>query len=149
MTAGVKIPVATADNVTAVPLSAVFTEKNPDSDQMERFVYVQHGDSFEKRTVKVGVADYFFAEIQEGLAPGDIVSLELPKDEIERKSHLIAGQSPRPDGTSRSKANANSNSARTNSPTLGTASPAPVIPAKALAPAAPAVVRGSAVGKSS
>jgi hypothetical protein len=43
MTASVKIPVATADNVTAVPLSAVFTEKNPDTDLMERFVYVQRG----------------------------------------------------------------------------------------------------------
>jgi HlyD family secretion protein len=148
MTAGVKIPVATADNVTAVPLSAVFTEKNPESDQMERFVYVQRGDSFEKRNVKVGVADYFFAEIQEGLAPGDIVSLELPKDEIEKKTRLIAGQSPRPDGA-RSKTSASSNTSRTNSPTLGTANPVPVIPAKVLAPAAPAVVRGSAAGKSS
>src|SRR5215468_1821597 len=79
MTASVKIPVVTADNVTAVPLSAVFTEKNPDTDLMERFVYIQHGDAFEKRNVKVGVADYFFAEIQEGLAPGETVSLELPK----------------------------------------------------------------------
>jgi HlyD family secretion protein len=148
MTAGVKIPVATADNVTAVPLSAVFTEKNPESDQMERFVYVQHGDSFEKRNVKVGVADYFFAEIQEGLAPGDIVSLELPKDELEKKTRLIAGQSPRPEGA-HPKTSASSNTSRTNSPTLGTANPVPVIPAKVLAPAAPAVVRGSAAGKSS
>lgn len=41
MTANIKIPVASADNVTAVPLAAVFTEKNPDTGQMERFVYVQ------------------------------------------------------------------------------------------------------------
>ena len=45
MTANVKIPVASADNVTAVPLSAVFTEKNPDTGQMERFVYVQQGET--------------------------------------------------------------------------------------------------------
>ncbi|HRT08128.1 MAG TPA: efflux RND transporter periplasmic adaptor subunit, partial [Candidatus Paceibacterota bacterium] len=36
MTANIKIPVASADNVTAVPLAAVFTEKNPATGQMER-----------------------------------------------------------------------------------------------------------------
>ncbi len=149
MTASVRIPVATADNVTAVPLSAVFTEKNPDTDQMERFVYVQHGDNFDKRNVKVGVADYFFAEIQEGLAAGEIVSLELPKDELDRKSRMIAGQSPRTEPGTRPKPTVSSNTGGTNSPTLGTAAPTPVLPVKVLAPAAPAVVRGSAAGKSS
>lgn len=93
MTANVRIPVSSADNVTAVPLAAVFTEKNPDTGQMERFVYVQQGDSFEKRNVKVGVSDYFYAEIQEGLKPGEVVTTELPKEEIERekKGHQPAG----------------------------------------------------------
>ncbi len=94
MTANVKIPVASADNVTAAPLAAVFTEKNPDTGQMERFAYVQQGDSFEKRTVKVGIADYNFAEIQEGLSPGEVVSLELPKKESEQKTRPLAGQRP-------------------------------------------------------
>jgi HlyD family secretion protein len=92
MTANVKIPVASADNVTAVPLSTVFTEKNPDSGQMERFVYVQQGDGFEKRNVKVGVSDFFYAEIQDGLKEGDVVSTELPKDEREKKAKQMAGQ---------------------------------------------------------
>ncbi|HVZ16578.1 MAG TPA: efflux RND transporter periplasmic adaptor subunit, partial [Terriglobales bacterium] len=91
MTANVKIPVASAASVTAVPLSAVFTEKNPDTSEMERFVYVQQGDGFEKRNVKVGVADYFYAEIEDGLKPGEVVSLELPKDELEKKIHQLAG----------------------------------------------------------
>jgi RND family efflux transporter MFP subunit len=94
MTANVKIPVASAENVTAVPLSAVFTEKNPDTSQMERFVYVQQGDAFEKRNVKVGVSDFFYAEIQEGLSAGEVVSLEMPKEEREKKEHQIAGQRP-------------------------------------------------------
>src|SRR5436190_21424213 len=120
MTASVKIPVASADNVTAVPLSAVFTEKNPDTDVMERFVYVQRGDGFEKRVVKVGVADYFFAEIQEGLAVGETVSLELPKEELEKKSHLIAGQPAHPEnGTPRTKNPGSPASVRTNSTTVG------------------------------
>jgi HlyD family secretion protein len=85
MTANVKIPVASADNVTAVPLAAVFTEKVSENGQMERFVYVQQGEAFEKRNVKVGVSDYFYAEIQEGLKEGEIVSLELPKEERDKK----------------------------------------------------------------
>jgi len=97
MTANVKIPVASADNVTAVPLSAVFTEKNAETSQMERFVYVQKGDEFEKRNVKVGVSDFFFAEIQDGLSAGEVVSLELPKAEREKKAQQIAGK--RPGGT--------------------------------------------------
>ena len=79
MTANVKIPVASANNVTAVPLAAVFTEKNPDTGLMERYVYVQQGETFEKRDVKVGVSDYQCAEIQEGLKAGEVVSLELPE----------------------------------------------------------------------
>jgi HlyD family secretion protein len=86
MTANVKIPVASAENVTAVPLAAVFTEKNPDSEEMERFVYVQQGENFEKKNVKVGVSDYFYAEIQEGISEGDVVALELPKEELEKKT---------------------------------------------------------------
>ncbi len=92
MTANVKIPVASAANVTAVPLAAVFTEKASEGGQMERFVYVQQGDTFEKRNVKVGVADYFYAEIQEGLKEGEIVSLELPKEEREKKAQQLTKQ---------------------------------------------------------
>jgi hypothetical protein len=92
MTANIKIPVASADNVTAVPLAAVFTEKNPDSGLPERFVYVQQGDSVERRNVKVGVSDYFFAEIQGGLQPGEVVCLELPKEEREKKARELANE---------------------------------------------------------
>jgi HlyD family secretion protein len=92
MTANVKIPVASADNVTAVPLSAVFTEKNPETSQMERFVYVQQGDTFEKRNVKVGISDFSYAEIQEGLKEGETISLVLPKEEREKQARQLAGQ---------------------------------------------------------
>ena len=92
MTANVKIPVASAEHVQAVPLAAVYTEKNPETGLMERFVYVQQGDSFEKRNVKVGVSDYFFAEIQEGLSPGEIVALELPKNQREKDAQPRGGE---------------------------------------------------------
>ena len=92
MTANVKIPVASANNVTAVPLAAVFTEKNPDTSQMERYVYVQQGETFEKRNVKVGVSDFECAEIQEGLKAGEVVSLELPKEERDKKAKQLVVQ---------------------------------------------------------
>ena len=44
MTANVKIPVASADNVTAVPAGSGVHRKDPGDGQMERFVYVQQGD---------------------------------------------------------------------------------------------------------
>jgi len=78
MTANITIPVASAANVVAVPLAAVFTEFNPDKQQNERFIYVVEGDKFEKRPVRIGLADYFYAEVQKGIDPGEIVALEKP-----------------------------------------------------------------------
>lgn len=79
MTANITIPVASASNVVAVPLAAVFTEFNAEKQQNERFLYVvTSGDKFIKRSVRIGVADYFFAEVQEGLEAGEVVSLEKP-----------------------------------------------------------------------
>lgn len=77
MTANVTIPVASAENVTAVPLAAVFFDQN------DRYVYVENGGKFERRPVKVGVADYFYAEIMSGLQVGDVVALEQPPAELE------------------------------------------------------------------
>lgn len=94
MTANIKIPVASADNVTAVPLAAVFTERNPGSGKFERFVFVKEGESLAKRNVKVGVSDYFYAEVQEGLQPGEIVSLEMPKEEREKRAKQLMEQKP-------------------------------------------------------
>lgn len=81
MTANIKIPVQSAAGVMAVPLGAVFTEYNEQLKKQERFVYVQQGESFERRLVQIGVADYFFAEILSGLNPGETVSLEQPPAE--------------------------------------------------------------------
>ncbi len=118
MTANVKIPVASAANVTAVPLGAVFTERNPETQQMERFVYVQENGKFEKRNVKVGISDFFFAEIQDGLTAGAVVSLEMPKEEIERKARELAASGP---GGPQGKAPVG---AGTNAPKATTPSPA-------------------------
>ena len=86
MTANIKIPIASADNVVAVPLAAVFTEKNPTTLRMERFVYVKGDeDNYERRPIDIGVSDYSFAEVQSGLSAGDVVSLVLPPAEKKAK----------------------------------------------------------------
>ncbi len=81
MTANIQIPVASADGVVAVPLAAVFTEREPGSQQSERFVYVIKSGEYERRSVEIGVSDYFYAEVQKGLAPGETVALEQPPKE--------------------------------------------------------------------
>ncbi len=86
MTANIKIPVSSADNVLAVPIASVFTEQNPETLQTERFVYVKSETGYERRVIQIGVSDYFFAEIQKGLSAGDVVSLEEPKDEAEKRT---------------------------------------------------------------
>lgn len=70
MTAILSIPVASAANVLAVPLGAIHTDKG------ERFVYVHEGDEFVPRPVMIGITDYYHAEVQQGLAEGDVVALE-------------------------------------------------------------------------
>src|SRR5213594_1380820 len=84
MTSNVQIPVASADGVVAVPLAAVFTETNPETGQTERYVYLKKEDGFERRPVQIGVSDYFYAEVQQGLSPGHTVATELPEVEKSR-----------------------------------------------------------------
>ncbi|HAB18148.1 MAG TPA: efflux RND transporter periplasmic adaptor subunit [Verrucomicrobiota bacterium] len=76
MTANISIPVASADEVVAAPLSAVFTEFNQQSKQVERFAWVKSGEDWVRTPISIGVSDYFYAEVTSGLQSGDIVSLE-------------------------------------------------------------------------
>lgn len=89
MTANIKIPVASADNVVAVPLAAVFTERDPQTYKTERYVYVKRGEEdYERRPVSIGVSDFFYAEVQYGLNPGEIVAVEPPKEETMRLAKM-------------------------------------------------------------
>ena len=100
MTANIKIPVASADSVVAVPLAAVFSERDPQTFKTERFVFIVQPDGAYQRTpVTIGVSDFFFAEVQGGLEPGDIVALEPPKEEADRMVKL-ASEGSRADGPS-------------------------------------------------
>ena len=74
MTANMTIPVASAENVLAIPIAAVFTE------QGERYAYVQTGEQqFEMRPIELGISDYQFAQITGGLSDGEVVSLVRPQ----------------------------------------------------------------------
>src|SRR5437667_6772061 len=84
MTANGQIPDDHADNGVAVPLAAVFTESNPETGQTERHVYVKNEDGFERKPVQIGVSDYFYAEVQKGLSPSEVVATELPEAEKSR-----------------------------------------------------------------
>ena len=84
--------VAGSAAVVAVPLGAVFTEYNESVRKQERYVFVQSGNSFVRRLIEIGVADYFFAEVLKGLRAGEIVSLEQPPaDSIVESDAVGAG----------------------------------------------------------
>ncbi|MBI3851789.1 MAG: efflux RND transporter periplasmic adaptor subunit [Verrucomicrobia bacterium] len=118
MTANIKIPVAAADNVLAVPLSAVFTELNEETQQNERFVYVVKNESYERRPVLIGVSDFFYAEVEKGLSSGEVVALELPKEELAR---LVKS----PLGVNTNKVEASAGKSESTSKTGGTGKAAP------------------------
>jgi RND family efflux transporter MFP subunit len=86
MTANISIPVASAQDVLAVPLAAVFTEQNPETGRPEQYVYVKNGAIQERRPVQIGVADYFNAEVVVGLREGEIISLEQPAEAAQNKA---------------------------------------------------------------
>ncbi len=90
MTANIEIPVSSVANVVAVPLAAVFTEQNPDTQETERYVYVKRPDGVEQRPVQIGISDFFYAEVQKGLTPGEVVLLELPS----KRDKIISPKTP-------------------------------------------------------
>lgn len=92
MTANISIPVASADNVVAAPLAAVFTEFNQETKQQERFAWVKSGEEWERRKITIGVSDYFFAEITSGLKAGEVVSLEDRAKSPNKKAEPAAGK---------------------------------------------------------
>lgn len=76
MTADVVVPISKAENVLAVPLTAVFTE--PDSTKVV-FLEATGPDAVpEKRPVEVGISNIQYVEIKSGLQENDTVLLTRP-----------------------------------------------------------------------
>jgi RND family efflux transporter MFP subunit len=72
MTADVVIPVAKAEDVLAVPISAVFNEPG------DRKVVFLQGPDPQPRPVEVGLSNIHFVEIKSGLNENDVVLLARP-----------------------------------------------------------------------
>lgn len=73
MSATVMFTLAHVENVTAVPLSAVFS--NADS---VRYVFLKKGETFEVRGIDIGIADTRRVQILSGLVNEDEVALMRP-----------------------------------------------------------------------
>ncbi|MDB6056933.1 MAG: Efflux transporter, family, subunit [Verrucomicrobiales bacterium] len=87
MTANLSIPVVSTKDTVAVPINAVFSEPNNDTKEVDRFVYVKKDQEvYERRPVSLGVSDNDYAEIVDGVATNEVVSLEEPPDGAEIKS---------------------------------------------------------------
>ncbi len=72
MNANLRFPVAHVEQALSVPLAAVFAEGK------EKVVYVKTARGADRRPVNVGVSDFNYCEILEGLKEGDVVLLERP-----------------------------------------------------------------------
>lgn len=73
ISASVEIPVAFAENVPSVLLSAVFNDDDGSS-----YVFLKNSTGWERRTVEIGINNLQFVEIKSGLEPDDVVALSRP-----------------------------------------------------------------------
>lgn len=72
ISANASILVDKAVGCVAVPVSAIFIE------DADRYVYLRKDGRWERRVVKVGLADASWSQIAEGVAEGDVLSLIRP-----------------------------------------------------------------------
>jgi macrolide-specific efflux system membrane fusion protein len=80
MTVNMSIPISRADDALSVPISAVFKGEGN-----KKIVYVRHGETTEKREVKVGVTNIEFAQILQGISEGEVILLVEP-DKAQKRS---------------------------------------------------------------
>ncbi len=78
MTVSARIQVSTIPNVVSVPIESVF------DDGGKPVVYVEHGSSFEKRTVTLGEKNDNFIIVTKGVKEGEKVSLSDPNASAEQ-----------------------------------------------------------------
>lgn len=74
MSVSMNVPVAEADQAVSVPVGAVFKDRDED------VVYVRHGESIERRKVRLGVNDLYYVEVTSGLKPGETILLTEPEN---------------------------------------------------------------------
>lgn len=67
------VPLGSAENVLAIPITAVFDERGT------KIAYVRNEEGSERREVSVGLSDLALVEIQSGLSEGEEVLLAKPE----------------------------------------------------------------------
>jgi HlyD family secretion protein len=75
ISATVDIPIDSVKGAVSVLLSAVFNDSEGGN-----FAFVQNGESWEKRTVEVGINNLQFVEIKSGVAVDDVIALSRPRE---------------------------------------------------------------------
>jgi len=80
MSVAMQVPVARSNDALAVPVGAVFRDND------EEIVYVRNGNQTEKRKVRLGITNYSYAEVVDGLAEGEEVLLVRPTSLTAKKS---------------------------------------------------------------
>ncbi len=81
MTVNIVIPIGSADDAVSVPIAAVFKGEG-----RNKIVYVRHGESTEKRQVKIGVTNTDYAQIISGVNEGEEILLVEPGRAAQKKS---------------------------------------------------------------
>ena len=81
MTVNIVIPIGSANDAVSVPISAVFKGEG-----RNKIVYVRHGESTEKRQVKIGITNTDFAQVISGLTVGEEILLVEPDRAARKKS---------------------------------------------------------------
>ena len=81
MTVNIVIPIGSANDAVSVPISAVFKGEG-----RNKVVYVRHGESTEKREVKIGVTNTDFAQVISGVNEGEEILLVEPDRAARKKS---------------------------------------------------------------
>lgn len=97
MTVNLNIPIAKADAAISVPVSAIFR-----GDGNEKVIYVRsNGGMTERRPVKIGVSNFDFAEIKDGVSEGESVLLIEPDHQPSESSVPVHSNNGKPEKVSK------------------------------------------------
>lgn len=93
MNAKVEIIVNQLADVIYIPVQSIEVDQDD-----KHYCYVSSGSSLERRSVTTGHFNEEFIEVREGLKPGELVAISLPKKaEVEGPASAPAGAKPAPD----------------------------------------------------
>ena len=93
MNAKVEIIVNQLADVIFIPVQSIEVDQDD-----KHYCYVSSGGSLERRPVTTGHFNEEFIEVREGLKPGELVAISLPKKaEVEGPAAAPAGAKPAPD----------------------------------------------------